>query len=312
MPGKSTGQGQKSSPNVAATNLRPYQDLLCGAVAGSVARLFIAPLDVLKIRFQVQTETRGLYRYGSVFDAARSIAQREGMQAFWKGNIPAMLMVTPYAALQFATFYQLHQSPVLQSVQQHPVRSLSFGAVAAVVATIGTYPLDLLRTRLAAQPEPKMYSGMLHAARSTYASQGIRGLYAGISPTLVEIVPYMALQYTFYEHGKAMIVNKRGTSHLSTYDTALVGAFAGTCSKLITLPLDNAKKRMQVQDQFARASRHQKYTGLGDVLVKIFRSEGIAGCFRGAVPSLLKAAPNSAITFVAYETAKRLIVAYNL
>ncbi len=89
-------------------------------------------------------------------------------------------------------------------------------------------------------------------------------------------------------------------------ESLALGAGTGTFAKFVTLPLDNAKKRMQVAGQFVGPrGGGMEYTGTVDALVKIFRTEGLRGWFRGTAPSLVKAAPNSAITFAAYEACKK-------
>lgn len=287
-------------------NLSPSRDLLCGAFAGASARMAVAPLDVVKIRFQVQSETRGLYHYPSMPHALRSIVAREGFRALWKGNVSALLMITPYASIQLAAFYQLKQSSLSQIPE--PYQSLSFGAVASAAATVCTYPLDLLRTRFAAQSEPKLYNNLRHAMNVIYQSHGFRGFYAGLQPTLIEIMPYISLHFAFYEGMKEKFLERHNRAHLKPFHSMMIGAASGTASKLLTLPLDNAKKIMQVEGQFqAGVSSDRGYRGVAHVLQTTWAKEGLRGWFRGVVPSLVKAAPNSAITFAAYEAAKRYL-----
>ncbi|CDF37268.1 unnamed protein product [Chondrus crispus] len=281
------------------TNLTPFQDLLCGALAGCSARMMVAPLDVLKIRFQIQSETRGLYRYASMSSAVRSILAHEGLRAFWKGNVPALLMVTPYASVQLASFYQLKQ---LALNIPEPYKSLLFGAISGAGATLCTYPMDLLRTRFAAQSEPRSYNSIRQAVSVIYNTQGLRGFYAGLGPTLVEIVPYVSLHFTWYEGMKGQVLKRTRSDSLKPAESLVVGAVSGTASKLFTLPLDNAKKLMQVEDQFlGKRNTSSPYRGIAHVLSRIWRREGLRGWFRGTAPSLVKAAPNSAITFTVYE-----------
>lgn len=281
--------------------LRPVEDMLCGAIAGCVSRMIVAPLDVLKIRFQVQSETGGRYAYRTVAGAFRSIIQNEGLRALWKGNVPALLMVVPYASVQFALFYQLDRSDVLPSASDF-VRRLTFGGFAGAAATLASYPLDLVRTRMAAAPE-RANAGLRTSARAVMEAHGLRGFYLGIAPTVVQIVPYIALHYAAYEYGRDIVTRNRETTRLSTVESLSVGAVSGTVAKLLTLPLDNAKKRMQVTGQFAGAG--PPYKNAVDAIVRIFQKEGMKGLFRGTVPNLLKAAPNSAITFAAYEASKK-------
>lgn len=289
-------------------SLSPIQDLSCGAIAGMSARLVVAPLDVVKIRFQVQSEALGRYHYSSVTSAIRTIVRSEGLAALWKGNVPAMLMVAPYAAIQLSSFYQLKDLPHNQLPD--PYSSLACGAVSSSLATVLTYPLDLLRTQLAAQPEPKQYHDLTHAAKCIVRRHGMFGLYAGLRPTLVEIIPYMGLHFAIYEHVKASTLDYLNEGQLKPYQSMVIGATAGVLSKMFILPLDNVKKVMQVQSQFHQLSSQSKqsaprYRGAVHILHTLWKRQGLTAWFRGAVPSLLKAAPNSAVTFAVYESAKR-------
>lgn len=307
------------------------EDLLCGATAGMTSRMVVAPLDVIKIRFQIQSETGGMYNYGTVTRAFRTIIRNEGALALWKGNIPALLMVTPYASIQLASFYQISSYFTPNSMREIPPLHLTVGvgALSSTIATLATYPLDLLRTRLAAHPAPFSAAStsldisrptMLREARDIVRTRGPLGLYAGLKPTLIEIVPYMTLHFLIYERSKhqASRILENDGKRLKLWHTMSLGAIAGTVSKLVTLPLDNAKKVMQVQSQFqsfhiqnqsplTQQGLHTEYRGVVDVLLSLRKRGGIMSWFRGSVPSILKAAPSSAVTFVTYEAAKRYI-----
>ncbi|CAI5492143.1 unnamed protein product [Closterium sp. Naga37s-1] len=64
---------------------------------------------------------------------------------------------------------------------------------------VGSYPFDLLRTVLASQGEPKVYAGMRAACMGIVRERGVRGLFAGLPPTMVEIIPYAGLQFGLYD-----------------------------------------------------------------------------------------------------------------
>jgi len=318
-----------------AERLEPWKDLLAGAVAGCASRFAVAPLDVLKIRFQLQHEQRVLQawglgdapavhaRYTSVSQAFGRIIKEEGWTALYKGNVPALAMVAPYAAVQFGTFYQLRQwwnqlsEGDNRSLQRYmgATPSVIFGALSGLVASVTVYPLDLLRTRMAVQSEPRLYTGLVDAVRTIWRKEGLRGFYAGLEPTVIEIVPYVALQFYIYEHlrhyqaRKNLAQRSSGSGALSEHEAVrssesfLIGALTGTTAKWCTLPLDNARKRMQVQ---SITDGPRVYRNTVDCLWRITRAEGVRGLFRGAVPSLLKAAPASGVAFFVYEWMKKL------
>ena len=64
--------------------------------------------------------------------------------------------------------------------------------MAGITALVITYRLDFIRARLTIQTD-KQYSGMSHALQSTTRAEGIRGLYTGLWPSILGVVPYVGL-----------------------------------------------------------------------------------------------------------------------
>jgi len=190
------------------------------------------------------------------------------------------------------------------------------GAFAGAAGTLASYPFDLLRTTMAAQGEPKVYSSMIHAARSITTTQGIQGLYRGLGVTLLEIMPYAALQFGLYEAFNNVVDNalqdlreKKGPKSWTppgALQPFVCGLLAGTLAKLGTHPLDVVKKRYQI----AGLQRSVKYgqrvslnvaSSLLTCVREIAVKEGFAGFYKGTIPSLLKAAPSAAVTLACYD-----------
>ncbi|KAK8466060.1 hypothetical protein PHAVU_009G246900 [Phaseolus vulgaris] len=190
-------------------------DASAGALSGAVSRTVTSPLDVIKIRFQVQLEPTSSWnslrkdftttsKYTGMVQASKDIFREEGMRGFWRGNVPALLMVMPYTSIQFTVLHMLKSyasgsSKTENHMSLSPYLSYMSGAIAGSAATLGSYPFDLLRTILASQGEPKVYPNMRTAFVDIVQTRGFPGLYAGLSPTLVEIIPYAALQFGTYD-----------------------------------------------------------------------------------------------------------------
>ncbi|MCO5602383.1 hypothetical protein L7F22_056514 [Adiantum nelumboides] len=301
-------------------------DAIAGAVAGGVSRTITAPLDVIKIRFQVQlepTSTRSWNRfsqpskYTGILQATRDIINEEGIKGLWRGNVPALLMVMPYTAIQFVVLHKLKSFAAGSNrgedhINLNPAISFISGALAGCAATMGSYPFDFLRTVLASQGEPKIYPDLRSAFIGTMQSRGVRGLYAGLAPTLIEIVPYAGIQFGSYDTFKQLAKgwNRKwvqgSAEELSRVQLFGCGLAAGITAKVCCHPLDVVKKRFQV----GGLKRHPRYGAIVeeiaqrnvlDTAKKILEVEGIAGLYKGLYPSLVKAAPASAITFVVYE-----------
>lgn len=158
------------------------QVILAGGIAGLVSRFCIAPLDVVKIRLQLQSHSLSdpLSQHGingpiykGTVSTLRAIVQQEGITGLWKGNIPAELLYVCYGGIQFTTYRSITQ---LQSELPHrlppSLESFVSGATAGAVATAATYPLDLLRTRFAAQGNEKVYTSLLASIRDIARLEG--------------------------------------------------------------------------------------------------------------------------------------------
>ena len=106
--------------------------------------------------------------YTGMSQAIKQIWVEEGIAGFWRGTLPGQLLTVPYCAVQFVALQKCKEfAHRLQLDNGRQVSSVSFlsGAVAGMAATAASYPFDLLRTTLAAQGEPKVYRGMVDAAR---------------------------------------------------------------------------------------------------------------------------------------------------
>ena len=165
--------------------------LFAGGVAGAIAKTAIAPLDRVKIIFQTHPAKRFSLR--NVVLELTGIHAREGVKGLWRGNAATVLRVFPYAGIQFAAFDIYKRLLGNASSAQKVLAGSAAGATAVVI----TYPLDLIRARLAV----RMSEGPLSRAAWVDAITGGRGtvsmkeLYRGLSPTLIGILPYAGIAF---------------------------------------------------------------------------------------------------------------------
>ncbi|KAK0675519.1 TPC protein, partial [Pygoscelis papua] len=175
-----------------------------GSASGLVTRVLVSPLDVIKIRFQLQIEQLSSRnpgaKYHGILQAVQCIFQEEGLVAFWKGHVPAQFLSVGYGAVQFMAFESL--TKLVHNVTSYNARD-SFvhfvcGGLAACTATVAVQPVDTLRTRFAAQGEPKVYRNLRRAVVTMYQTEGPRTFYRGLTPTIIAIFPYAGLQFSSY------------------------------------------------------------------------------------------------------------------
>lgn len=150
--------------------------LFCGAIAGITAKTCIAPLERIKMSFQVSSEK---FTFAAAFARGKDLVHKQGILSMWRGHSTTILRVAPYAGLSyFFHDYVEHMFKTTLNTNQLPAAyKFLAGSAAGFGGTIFTYPLDVMRVRLA-----------LGGSWKSSLKQG--GLFQGLVPTLAGIVPY--------------------------------------------------------------------------------------------------------------------------
>jgi solute carrier family 25 thiamine pyrophosphate transporter 19 len=301
--------------------LTSWDYMLAGGASSAATRALCQPLDVLKIRLQLQVESGAAAKYRSLPQTATAILREEGIIAFWKGHLPAQALSITYGVVQFASFEAFTKAMYLASGGKGAAPKADglvgagthfvAGAGAGVCATLVSYPFDIVRTRLVAQGNRKVYRGTVHAATSMLAADGPRSLFRGIVPTFWTIAPYSGLQFAFYSFFSRLLMPRQSdqtvsynSSGWSSVSKLLSGGLAGLCAKAAVYPFDTTKKRLQVAGFDAGRlgmGKTGSYRGMIHCLRETVRGEGLRGLFKGLSPGLIKAVATTSINFSLYE-----------
>ncbi|KAK8957321.1 Mitochondrial adenine nucleotide transporter ADNT1 [Platanthera zijinensis] len=287
------------------------KELIAGGVAGGIAKTAVAPLERVKILFQTRrADFRGIGLFGSF----QKIVRTEGVLGLFRGNGASVARIVPYAALHFMAYEQYRRWIILgfPDISRGPVLDLVSGSIAGGTAVLCTYPLDLVRTRLAYQvikpsttkfvglsSSEHVYHGIQDCLKKIYRKNGIRGLYVGVGPSLYGIFPYSGLKFYFYEEMKAHVPEE----HKKDIVVKLAcGSVAGLLGQTITYPLDVVRRQMQVQALSRSSEAASK--GTFETLGVIFREQGWRQLFSGLSINYLKVVPSVAIGFTVYDVMK--------
>lgn len=123
------------------------------------------------------------------------------------------------------------------------------GAAAGATAQFVAYPLELMMARNAShwnvEPRYKTYSGALKEIMRT---EGVLGLYRGLSPAMIGILPYAGLNFAIYETLKEnyALLLKPKHEELALVERLACGGVAGLVAQTATYPIHIIKRRMQV------------------------------------------------------------------
>ncbi|XP_062229173.1 calcium-dependent mitochondrial ATP-magnesium/phosphate carrier protein 2-like isoform X1 [Phragmites australis] len=176
--------------------------LVAGGLAGAVAQAAIYPIDLVKTRLQTYSCEGGkVPRIGAL---SRDIWMHEGPRAFYRGLVPSLLGIVPYAGIDLAVYETLKdvsKTYILKDSDPGPLVQLGCGTVSGALGATCVYPLQVIRTRLQAQQanSESAYRGMSDVFWRTLQHEGISGFYKGILPNLLKVVPAASITYLVYE-----------------------------------------------------------------------------------------------------------------
>ncbi|WCJ42666.1 Mitochondrial substrate carrier family protein [Euphorbia peplus] len=292
------------------------KELIAGGVAGGVAKSVVAPLERVKILFQTR---RDEFKTIGLSGSIRKIAKTEGIMGFYRGNGASVARIVPYAALHYMTYEQYRRWIILTfpDVDRGPVLDLVAGSFSGGTAVLFTYPLDLVRTKLAYQvvdsskmniskmnisgalSTGQIYRGIYDCFSKTFKESGFRGLYRGVAPSLYGIFPYAGLKFYFYEEMKRHLPEE----HKKDISVKLVcGSVAGLLGQTFTYPLDVVRRQMQVERLATTNTAQLK--GTMETLLIIAQNQGWKQLFSGLSINYLKVVPSVAIGFTVYDLMK--------
>jgi len=271
--------------------------LVAGGSAGAIARTCVAPIERVKIIFQVN-------KGGQYKSLGPQLVREEGILSLWKGNSAAVIRVIPYMSLTFLGYEKYNG--LYSNVNSLTLRHLMAGSSAGVTAVLITYPLDLVRARLAMQERNALkhqYKGVFDALVTIPKRHGFAALYRGISPTLVGVAPYNGLKFAAYDAIKYYSRKFTGKTEetLPVQFRLFAGGLAGLIAQTFTYPMDVLRRRMQTFDGVG-----SRYSSVTAGLREIVAEEGIRrGLYRGLTLNYLKTIPNVMIYMSLYDIFKQ-------
>ena len=289
---------------------------MSGALAGTIAASVTTPLEVLKLRLQVQTQTK----YSSILRGLVTIFREEGMRGLYRGLGPTLVAMPPNWAIYFTSYESARtwlgrEGGSAMDAVSHVGVNAAAASFAGVVTCAATNPLWVVKTRIQVQELKETslknfqstYRGTMHALRRIAHEEGVSGLYSGFAPSIL-LVTNVAIMLPLYEELKTSLAAHLqaqeghragpggGPPALSASEIAVCSSLAKCIASCVTYPQEVVRSRMQVSGRFG---------GVLKTAAEVYAEGGLTAFYRGCLTNLSRTIPSAAVTFTSFEVISR-------
>ncbi|XP_066388587.1 probable mitochondrial adenine nucleotide transporter BTL3 [Miscanthus floridulus] len=208
----------KWSGNEETTN---FERFIAGAFAGVTATIMCIPMDTIRTRMVAP----GGEALGGVIGVARHMIQTEGFFSLYKGLVPSLISMAPSGAVFYGMYdilkmaylhspegkkrvsmmkQQKQEINALDQLELGTVRTLLYGAIAGCCAEAATYPFEVVRRQLQMQVKATRMNAFATCLKIVDQG-GVPALYAGLIPSLLQVLPSASISYFVYELMKIVL-----------------------------------------------------------------------------------------------------------
>ncbi|EMD96057.1 hypothetical protein COCC4DRAFT_184185 [Bipolaris maydis ATCC 48331] len=211
-------------------------------------------------------------------------------------------------AAKRVTLPELRKSEDVKPVKKTPIHyPFWFGGSASCFATFFTHPLDLVKVRLQTQATHGVRLNMMQMFSHVMKTDGVLGLYKGISAAQLRQGTYSMTRFGVYESLKArMTTTDKRPSFLTLVGMASVSGFLGGFAGN---PGDILNVRMQ-HDAALPKEKRRGYKNAIDGIIRMSREEGVASLWKGVWPNSSRAVLMTVGQLATYDGFKRVLLNY--
>ncbi|OXA64674.1 solute carrier family 25 member 35 [Folsomia candida] len=294
-------------------------ELVIGGMSAVFAGSFSNPLEVIKIRMQLQGElqARGKYavHYRNAFHAAYIIGRKEGIFALQKGLTPALFYQFVMNGTRLGS-YQLAEKQGLTKRKDgtvNPWGSIIAGAACGAFGAIVGSPFYLIKTHLQSKTnvnaiavghQHEYTGGMAQAIKSIYSKFGFTGLWRGSSSAAPRVAIGSAVQMVTFEKALEFVRASEYIPHNGPWKTAFFASLiSGVFVTISMAPFDLVATRFYNQAVDING-KGLLYSSVLDCMRKVHHEEGILGFYKGWTANYFRLGPHTLLLLVAWDRLK--------
>ena len=146
---------------------------VAGGLAACAAKTVVAPLDRVKILFQANNPQFAKYTgsWAGAIQAITDIYNKDGGRGLFRGHSATLFRIFPYGGIKFLAYEQVRAVVIRGKEQETPFRRFMAGSIAGCMSVFATYPLEVIRVRLAWETRSSTRISVRDICRTIYNEQ---------------------------------------------------------------------------------------------------------------------------------------------
>jgi len=311
-----------------------------GGIASIVAGCSTHPLDLIKVRMQLQGEAAAAAapqpamrpvlavpaggqtvalpqdvpvappRKPGPLSVGAQILRSEGAAGLFSGVSATMLRQTLYSTTRMGLYDILKTKWTQDNGGVLPLHhKIAAGLIAGGIGAAVGNPADVAMVRMQADgrlplAERRNYRSVGDAIGRMARDEGVRSLWRGSSLTVNRAMIVTASQLATYDQAKEAILARRGPGADGLATHVAASFTAGLVAAAASNPVDVVKTRMM--NMKVAPGAPAPYAGAVDCALKTVRSEGPMALYKGFIPTVMRQGPFTVVLFVTLEQVRKV------
>ncbi|XP_060569586.1 solute carrier family 25 member 35-like [Ruditapes philippinarum] len=293
-------------------------EFVCAGLAGCGAGIFTTPLEVVKIRMQLQGELlrKGHYtvHYRNCVHAFYTIVTTDGILALQKGLVPALWFQLIHNGTRLGSYQIIINTGFTKDSEGNVKwgRYLLAGAVSGGFGAAVASPFYLVKTHLQARANRAIAVGTQHqhdsmtkGFKKILKREGIKGLWRGTMAAVPKSTVGSAVQLGTFSTSKDYITSLMLFEPGSVFNAFFASIVAGLCIVACMTPFDVVATRMYNQP-VNNQGHGTLYKHVPDCFIKILHEEGLLSFYKGWGPSFFRLVPHTILSLVFWDQLRLL------
>lgn len=272
----------------------------------------------------------------------RDINRQDGVRGLFRGHSATLLRIFPYAAIKFLAYEQVRSFLITSPAQETPIRRLVSGSLAGVTSVFFTYPLEVIRVRVAFETKNDSRSPVSRICREIYNERppsiarpsttsapiaiaavaastprtGLMNFYRGFTPTLAGMIPYAGMSFLTHDTASDWL----RLPALAPYTTTSLSVsrdpnappvlkywaefLAGGFAGMVSQTASYPLEVIRRRMQVGGAVGDGHRLGMAETSAKVWKEAGFKGFWVGLTIGYVKVVPMVAVSFFVYERMK--------